>query len=82
MGVLVLMFELSRSYLTPHGGSWIRAWRELPDKECLSGLSLSSSELIVLRTRESASASPTHPKEDRESPKREPQSLLVLATSR
>eukprot|EP01010_Urceolus_cornutus_P002888 NODE_3802_length_330_cov_1894.153025_g3131_i0.p1 GENE.NODE_3802_length_330_cov_1894.153025_g3131_i0~~NODE_3802_length_330_cov_1894.153025_g3131_i0.p1 ORF type:complete len:54 (-),score=1.05 NODE_3802_length_330_cov_1894.153025_g3131_i0:81-242(-) len=28
------MFELSRSYLTPHGAEWIRAWRELPDQEC------------------------------------------------
>eukprot|EP00972_Heterocapsa_arctica_P114658 16443561-Heterocapsa_arctica.AAC.1 len=38
-GSLVLLFELSRNYLTPPTalrglscGWWIRAWRELPDK--------------------------------------------------
>ena len=44
MGVLVLMFELSRSYLTPSGGQWIRARRELLGKERLSGLSLCSEQ--------------------------------------
>ena len=44
MGVLVLMFELSRSYLTPRGEKWILAWRELPGKECSSGLSLCSEQ--------------------------------------
>jgi len=46
------------------------------------GLVRSSSELVVLRTRESASTSPTLPKVDRGSPKREPQSPLVHASSR
>ena len=44
MGVLVLMFELSGSYLTPRGGCWILAWRELLDKEGSSGLSLCSEQ--------------------------------------
>ena len=44
MGVLAHMFELSRSYLTPHGGEWIRARRELTGKECSSGLSLCSEQ--------------------------------------
>ena len=38
--------------------------------------------MVVLRTRDSASTSPALPREDRASPKREPQSRLVLATSK
>lgn len=40
MGVQALRLELSRSYLTPPGGLWILAWRELTGLECSSGLSL------------------------------------------
>ena len=34
VGVLVLMLELSRSYLMPYGGQWKYAWLELMGKEC------------------------------------------------
>jgi hypothetical protein len=34
----------------PSGDQWIRAWRELPDKERLSGLSLCSEQPLKMKT--------------------------------
>ena len=50
MYVLVLMLELSRSYLTSSRGWWIRAWRELLHKERLSRLPLCSEQPIQNRS--------------------------------
>ena len=45
MGVLVLMLELSRSYLMPDGGQWKYAWLELMGNACVSELPLHMEQL-------------------------------------